>query len=227
MLAHMTPATQARRRVDRRTRAARAEKSNARERLLAAAAQVFAKRGYRAASVDDVAAAAGFSKGAVYWHFGSKEELLHALIDERVRDRMQAMLARMVEGSTEEDIGMEVGSRYMEMLSEDPDLILLTTEYWSLAVRDPKLRRRYAERQAARRDELAKALQVRQERMGTPDVGLPTEEAATAFLALASGLSMARLIDPDAVPDHLYGEIVGLVYQGAVATTKKRRARRR
>jgi AcrR family transcriptional regulator len=223
----MTTRAQAPIRVDRRTRAARAEKTDARERLLAAAAKAFAKHGYRGASVDDVATAAGFSKGAVYWHFGSKEELLHALIDERVRDRTQAMLARMVEGPTEEDMGMEVGTRYMEMLSEDPDLVLLATEYWSLAVRDPKLRKRYAKRQAARRDALAKALQTRQERMGTPEVVIPTEEAATAFLALASGLAMERLIDPDAVPDHLYGEILGLVYQGAVATTKKQRQRRR
>ena len=176
-------------RLDRRTRAARAERGDARERLLSAAARLFAERGYRAASVDDVAAAAGFSKGAVYWHFGSKEELLHTLIEERLRDRTQAMLDR-VEGPTEEDTGMEVGDRYMELLSEDPDLVLLATEYWSLAVRDPKLRRRYAERQAQRRDALAQALRIRQEHMGTPELD-SHEEAATAFLALASGLAMA------------------------------------
>jgi AcrR family transcriptional regulator len=212
-------------RLDRRTRAARAQKGDARGRLLAAAAKVFAERGYRAASVDDVAAEAGFSKGAVYWHFDSKEDLLHALIDERIRDRTEAMLARLADAPPEVDTGHEVGGRYMEMLTEDPDLVLLAVEYWSLAVRDPKLRKRYAERQRARRESLGRALQVRQEHKGTPDVGLPTEEAATAFLALASGLAMERLIDPDAVPDHLYGEILGLVYQGALATVARRRRR--
>jgi AcrR family transcriptional regulator len=218
--------TRARKRVDRRTRAARAERTDARERLLAAAAKVFAERGYRAASVDDVAAAAGFSKGAVYWHFASKEDLLHTLVEERVRDRTEAMLTRLAEAPPEVDTGHEVGGRYMEMLSEDRDVGLLANEYWSLAARDPELRKRYAQRQRARRDALAQALQVRQEHRGTPDVGLPTEEAATAFLALASGLAMQRLIDPDAVPDHLYGEIVGLVYQGALATSEGRRRER-
>jgi AcrR family transcriptional regulator len=216
----MTTRAQAPTRLDRRTRAARAQKEDARERLLAAAAKLFAERGYRAASVDDVAAEAGFSKGAVYWHFDSKEDLLHTLIDERVRKRTEVLLARLAEAPPEVDTGHEVGDRYMQMLTEDPDLVLLAVEYWSLAVRNPKLRKRYAERERARRKALGTALRVRQEHKGTPDVGLPTEEAATAFLALASGLAMERLIDPDAVPDHLYGEIVGLVYQGAVATRR-------
>ena len=213
-------------RVDRRTRAARAERADARARILAAAGRLIAERGYRAASVDDIAAAAGFSKGAVYWHFGSKEDLLHTLIDERLRDRTEAMLARLEEAPPEVDTGHEVGDRYMGLLVEDPELVLLANEYWSMAVRDPKLRRRYAKRQAERREALANALQVRQEHRGTPDVGLPTIEAATAFLALASGLAMERLIDADAVPDHLYGEIVGLVYQGAVAMTTRSRSPR-
>lgn len=210
-------------RVDRRTRAARAERADARARLLAAAAKLIAERGYRAASVDEIAAGAGFSKGAVYWHFSSKEELLHTLIDERLRGRTEAMLARLAEAPPEVDTGHEVGDQYMGLLTEDPELVLLTTEYWSMAARDPKLRRRYAKRQAERRKALARALQVRQEHRGTPDLDLPTIEAATAFLALASGLAMERLVDPAAVPDHLFGEIVGLVYQGAVAMTKAKR----
>jgi AcrR family transcriptional regulator len=222
----MPPKAQPRTRVDRRTRAARAERSDARERLLAAAAKLIAERGYRAASIDDIAAEAGFSKGAVYWHFSSKEDLLQTLIDDRIRGRTEAMLARLAEAPPEVDTGHEVGDRYMGLLAGDPELVLLATEYWSMAVRDPKLRKRYAKRQAERREALATALQVRQEHRGTPDVGLPTIEAATAFLALASGLAMERLIDPDAVPDHLYGEIVGLVYQGAVAMTKKERSPR-
>jgi AcrR family transcriptional regulator len=208
-------------RLDRRTRAARAEEGDARERLLAAAAKIFAKRGYRAASVDDVAAEAGFSKGAVYWHFGSKEDLLHALIDEPVRDRTEAMLARMVEAPPEEDMGREVGGRYMEMLRDERELVLLSHEYWSLAVREPKLRKRLARLQAERRAELAEALRVRQEHLGTPDLDMPTEQSATAFLALANGLAMDALLDPEAVPATLYGQILSLVYDGLVARAER------
>src|SRR5438477_3366087 len=73
-----------RRRLDRRTRAARAQGREARDELLTAALEVFARRGYRDAGVDEIAAEAGYSKGAVYWHFSGKEELLMALLEERI-----------------------------------------------------------------------------------------------------------------------------------------------
>src|SRR4051812_15961897 len=71
-------------RLDRRTRAARAEGREGRDELLTAALRVFARRGYREAGVDEIAAEAGYSKGALYWHFPGKEELLTALLEERV-----------------------------------------------------------------------------------------------------------------------------------------------
>src|SRR5881275_537983 len=71
-------------RVDQRTRAARADGREARDELLAAALRVFALRGYREAGVDEIAAEAGYSKGALYWHFSSKEALLVALVEERI-----------------------------------------------------------------------------------------------------------------------------------------------
>ena len=214
-------------RLDRRTRAARAKGSEAREQLLAAAAKVFAKRGYRAASVDEVAAEAGFSKGAVYWHFESKEELLHALVDERLGREGQAVLARLAEAPPEEDVSEEAVRRYMELLLQERELMLLSHEYWSLAVRDPKLRKRYAERQGEQRRKLAEALRIRQEHLGTPPFEMPLEDVATAYIALANGLAMEGAADPDAVPPRLFGEIVSLVYEGLVARQQARRSRRR
>src|SRR5215212_5718092 len=66
----MATPSRTRRRIDRRTRAARAEGR--------------AERGYRDASVDEIAARAGYSKGAIYFHFSGKEDLFFALLEERV-----------------------------------------------------------------------------------------------------------------------------------------------
>ena len=59
-------------------------KSQTRERLIDAAAQVFARQGFEAASLDEVAAAAGYTKGAVYSNFASKTDLFIALIERRI-----------------------------------------------------------------------------------------------------------------------------------------------
>jgi AcrR family transcriptional regulator len=60
------------------------QRARTRRDLLAAAATVFARNGYHATSVDMVAEAAGYTKGAVYSNFASKEELFLALIDEHL-----------------------------------------------------------------------------------------------------------------------------------------------
>src|SRR3954452_16619624 len=80
------------RRIDRRTRAARAEGRDGRDALLAAAMEIFAERGYRDASVDEIAARAGYSKGAIYFHFSGKEALFFALLEERVDAPLHATL---------------------------------------------------------------------------------------------------------------------------------------
>ena len=89
-------------------------------------------------------------------------------------------------------------------------------EYWSAAVRDEPLRSRYVERQAGLRDALADALATRHERTGVP-LAIEARDLATAFIALAEGLSQEALVDPDAVPKGLYGEILSLVYDGLAA----------
>ena len=66
-----------------------------REHLLEAAAVVFARDGYYGASLDDVAAAAGFTKGAVYSNFKNKEDLFLALLDHRIDRQMAAFSAEL------------------------------------------------------------------------------------------------------------------------------------
>src|SRR5580658_3699842 len=70
-----------------------------REHLLAAAAEVFAERGFHGASLDEVAAVAGFTKGAVYSNFRNKEGLFLALFQAIYRHEMEALRATLDEPS--------------------------------------------------------------------------------------------------------------------------------
>src|SRR3954470_21592702 len=141
------------RRLDRRTSAARAEGRAGRDELLSAALRVFARRGYRAAGVDEIAAEAGYSKGALYWHFSGKEELLTTLLEERVDAPMRERFALL--GSAPPERDMSATRAFARQREEEREAMLLEREYWSLAIRDPELRARYAERQTELRDALA------------------------------------------------------------------------
>jgi AcrR family transcriptional regulator len=199
-----------------RPRAAERGHIDSRRRLLDAAAALLAERGYSGATVDGIVAAAGLSKGTFYWHFTSKEELFLSLLEERIdrpaRALMELTRTAPAESATAPDVSRGLG----DLLEGQRELILLMHEYWSAAVRDEALRSRYVERQAALRAALAEALATRHERTGVP-LTIPAEDLATAFIALAQGLSLEALADPGGIRKGLYGDILSLVYEGLAA----------
>ena len=204
-------------RVDRRTRAARAEGRAARDDLLGAALRVFARRGYREASIDEIAAEAGYSKGAVYWHFSDKAELLTTLLEERVDRPMREAVALLASAPPEQDMSVEGSRTFARQLAEQREAVLLEREYWSLAIRDPKLRARYAERQAELRRELASAMEARARHLGTPDLTMPADDVARIVMGVIGGLSVDELVEPGSVRSELLGEALALIYAGLVA----------
>src|SRR3954451_10356344 len=105
-------------RLDGRARAARAQGGEARDELLTAALQVFARRGYREAGVDEIAAEAGYSKGALYWHFSGKEELLMALLEERIDAPLRDRVALLASAPPERDMSVEATVAFARQISE-------------------------------------------------------------------------------------------------------------
>jgi AcrR family transcriptional regulator len=200
-----------------RPKAGEAGPGETRAALLAAAEAVFAERGYRSASVDAVVAAAGLSKGTFYWHFKSKDDLLFALLEERLDRPLREWMEKLESAPADADMAPEASRWFIDLLQRERTVLLLEQEYWALAARDDKLRARYARRQERLRSALAKTLEARSKQLGAPQFDTPAEEVATAYLALANGLALERLIDADAVPDHLLGETTSLVYTGLLA----------
>jgi AcrR family transcriptional regulator len=198
-----------------------AVRGTARERLLDAAVQVFAERGYRAASVEEIAAAAGVTKGAVYWSFDSKEGLFHTLIEERVDRQARELMGITEHAPREVETAPLVSRGISSFVDEQRALVLLLQEYWALAVRDEGLRERYAERQRALRERLAEALEARHRTTGVP-LTISAEALATGIIGLATGLAQERMAAPEAVPEELLGELLSLFYDGLVHRAEAR-----
>ena len=211
-----------RKRVDRRSRDARAEPRDARRELLSAAADIFSARGFHDASVDAVAERAGYSKGAVYWHFDGKDDLFLALIEEHVDRPLREMAELLESAPADRDMAPEASRRLAELIAGQPDWILLDHEYWLRAMRDPQLRRRYAERRRDLRTALGDALARRMETLEAETPAVDPERIATAFMALIVGLAQQALVDPGAVPDDLLGETILLIYRGLTAECRVR-----
>jgi AcrR family transcriptional regulator len=209
------------RRIDRRTRAARAEGRHAREELLTAALHVFARRGYDQAGVDEIAAEAGYSKGALYWHFSGKEDLLTALLEERIDAPARELVALLQSAPADRDMSVEAARAFARRLRDQREAVLLDREYWSLAIRDPELRARYIARQTDLRVALAEALQARMDHLGTPDLPMGAERVARIVMSIIAGLAVDELIEPGSVDPDLLGETLAVLYSGLLARAQK------
>jgi AcrR family transcriptional regulator len=204
-----------------RPRASEHEQDDTRRSLLDAAARLIAERGYRGTTVNEIVARAGLSKGTFYWHFGSKDDVLFAVLEERIDRPLYELIDLLKTAPPERDMAPEASRRLLELLERGRETILLEREYQLLAVREPRLRSRYLKRQAALREALAAGLDARAQQLGAPPFSTPTSDVATAYLALANSLAVERLINPDTVPDDLLGDTVALVYQGLVARAER------
>lgn len=173
-----------------------------RERLLQAAAQVFALRGFAGATLENIAEQAEFSRGAVYAHFANKEELFLALIDLCLAEQEQALRAIFQQDVPFRDQIMEA-SRWSPHLLEHPrDWLILTTEFWLHALRHPHVQEKLAIRYQQQRQTIA-ALVVQTSEQQARTLLAPAEQLAEAIVALLNGLAMRALIVPEQLPETL------------------------
>jgi AcrR family transcriptional regulator len=200
--------------TSRQTRQAR--RAETRERLLEAAATVFAREGYASASVEEIAREAGFSTGALYSNFSGKEDLFLALLARNV-ERVSGQVAEAIaEQPTVEERARLAAAEWMRFLDREPEQVMLFVEFWAYAVRDPEARRRFAEAYAGPRAATARLIDDSARALGMRPT-FPAEQLATAIDALADGLALQRLVDPESVPDGLFGDVLALLLRGASA----------
>jgi hypothetical protein len=114
-------------------------------------------------------------------------------------------------------MSVEATRAFAQQLDGEREALLLEREYWSLAIRDPELRARYAERQTELRDAMARALEARARHLGTPDLPMPAEDVARMVMSIIGGLSVDELIEPGSVRADLLAETLAIVYAGLVA----------
>ena len=200
--------------TERLTRKQRQE--HTRHCLLEAAARVFARRGLAQASVDEVAADAGFTKGAVYANFGSKEELFLEMLDARFTRRLQDMDRALSTDEPPEAQARAAGRDFVDYLSGDPEWARLFFEAALYAARDDEFRTKLQRRYAAMRERMAELLRQRTEAGGF-DPGIPFDQLSTMIFAMANGVAFERFVEPDAVSDDLFASMLELFTLGAAS----------
>lgn len=166
-----------------------------RQRILDAAYLVFARQGLGHASVDDVAREAEISKGALYHHFASKEDLFHALLRDRVRRCATTMLLAATPIAPLSKAIRKVIEASFESQQSNESWMPMYMEFWGQAVREDYARSVMADSHQDCRRTLSQILRNGQE-SGLVRPDLDTETAAVLYIALVDGIALQRQVDP-------------------------------
>lgn len=198
-----------------RRRLTRAEaKARTRQLLLDAAAEVFARKGFAGASVEEIAETAGFSIGALYSNFSSKEALFLELMAERRRDRI-AEAARTL-GRHEAGTGhaaAELGHLLVDAADKDMDFAPLQAEFWLYAVRNPHVLDTVAASMREPRQALEGLIATWLADLDAP-AEVRADAVATVVTALLQGLVLQRRIAPAGVPEELVAQALVWLFAG-------------
>lgn len=177
-------------------------RARTRRRLLESAAAVFAERGFAGASVEEVAERAGFSRGAFYSNFASKDDVFLALLDHHIEAGLRSLQDARDQGSPPEALFELLRAGTMGRMNEPRAWTLLWAEFWLHVVRNPELAPKLAARQRAARAALASLVEAQCQELGAT-LPMPAEELASLMLAVDDGLKLQEHLDPSAVPADL------------------------
>jgi AcrR family transcriptional regulator len=194
-----------------RSRTRQSERTRAtRRKLLDAAKRIFAQDGFEAARLEDIAAGAGYTRGAFYANFKSKEDIFFALFEEWVRERIESLTNASRRHSDPAAKLMALRTHYAE-LATDRRLVLISMEFKLFALRHPEAHARLRSRHRRIRASFGELFS---EVMGALGKTIPIAyPAASACLgAVAQGLLLEHLLDPKTLSDGDVRHVLGLYF---------------
>jgi AcrR family transcriptional regulator len=176
-----------------------------RSSLMQSAHRVFCRRGLERASIDEVAEDAGYTKGAFYANFKSKEELFLAMLDERFASRIEEADRAFSHAEFPPEQARQAAADFARSVRPEDERLFL--EFASYALRNEGFREELLTRFATLRERLERVYQRRVDEYGL-ELDIPMERIGRMAFAMADGWALWHLLEPEAVDDELLETMV-------------------
>jgi len=177
-----------------------------RERLLESAQEIFAHSGFAGASVDQIAEHAGYSKGAVYSNFKSKEALFLELLKEHMSQEVKELRALLDNSASAQEILRALKERY-SILDKQVALSMLSLEFQLQAGGDREFAEPFAALYQGQRKAIAGLVKLLAQKAGVAEPA-NASEIATSLMAVTHGIALQRAADPKSVPAATAGRAI-------------------
>jgi AcrR family transcriptional regulator len=186
-----------------------------RRKLLLAAEQTFARDGYEAARLEDIAARAGYTRGAFYANFDSKEDIFFALLEQWVAQRI-AKVNELLERHDNPRQRLRALREHFAQIALDRRLALLSLEFKLFAVRHPEAHARLRARQRRLRSCGGDILRRLMKSLGRT-LAISSGAAAAALGAFSHAMLLEHLVDANSLSDTEVRHLLGLFFDAVVA----------
>ena len=200
--------------MSQQTLTRREKQRQTRKCLLEAASEIFSQQGLEGASVEEVAQSAGYTKGAFYANFKSKEELFLVMLDERFSAELERLDATLA-GAGDKHAEAAAAATDFINFAGDGDWPKLYFQFAAHAARNEEFREELATRMKAMRGRISEVI-ARWQQSYEVEPGLPVETVTAMICFMADGFLVDRMIEPDLSED-LYTTMVGVFLRGLQA----------
>ena len=197
-------------------------KARTRDQLLESASQVFIQKGFAGASVEEIAESAGYSIGALYSNFASKEQLFIDLMTARRASRLAAMPETMLTNHRDSRLTFDdLPAMLVEMSERVSDFAALQVEFWQFANSHPELRSVLVHQMREHADVLERLITrcMDNEGIASPP---SARDITDVVLALMQGLVRRRRIELASVDDKLFTDALDWLFVGVRASAPAR-----
>lgn len=182
-----------------------------RRALLNAARRIFARDGFEASRIEDIAGATGHTRGAFYAHFSSKEDLFFALFEQEAGDRLRDLRA-VLERCPNSNGRLRALRKFYVARASDRQWMMLALEFKLYALRHPKLRARLARTQRRIRESLKLEMIGNLIPELTRDRPESRELRRVALEAVLNGLVLEHAYDPETISQAQATKVLGRIF---------------
>jgi AcrR family transcriptional regulator len=190
----------------------KAKQARTRARLMRSAGKLFCRQGLEQASVDEIARDAGYTKGAFYSNFKSKEELFLAMLDEKFGAEIERIESGLRTDESPDEAARHMGEDLIRYLRSDPEWERLQLEFLAYAARNDEFRQELLTRSRAMEARLAEVYARWSETMGIK-APIPIADATRISAIMTKGFLVSQQIDPE-LSEELYGTMLAAFVLG-------------
>lgn len=196
------------------------KQARTRAKLMRSAAKLFCRQGLEQASVDDIAQDAGFTKGAFYSNFKSKEELFLAMLDEKFGEEIERIESALQGDEAPDEAARHAGEAFIRSVRADREWERLYFEFVAYASRNEDFRQEFLTRCRAMNERLEEVYRRWHDRVGIT-APMPLRDITSMVSIMADGFLLWEQLDPS-LDEELFGTMLAIFMQGLGAIAQQR-----